>query len=76
MLAQPRRKRQNGAHRFVSATIFRMIAHPTNLRVSLLAIPDTFMSCLAGLFDTLSVSRDVASGHIPFDLAIVVESRQ
>lgn len=38
-----------------------------DLRVSLLAIPDTFMSCLAGLLDTLIVARDVADGRVPFD---------
>lgn len=42
-----------------------------NLRVSLLAIPDTFMSCLSGLLDTLTVARDIADGPIPFDLEIV-----
>jgi len=44
--------------------------HPDR-RVSLLAIPDTYMSCLSGLLDTLSVARDVADGPIPFELEIV-----
>jgi transcriptional regulator GlxA family with amidase domain len=42
-----------------------------DLRVSLLAIPDTFMSCLSGLLDILTVARDVADAPIPFDLEIV-----
>lgn len=53
-----------------------MATNNANLCVSLLAIPDTFMSCLAGLFDTLSVSRDVANAHIPFDLEIVASKAQ
>ncbi len=43
----------------------------SDLQVSLLAIPDTFMSCLSGLLDTLTVARDVADGPIPFELEIV-----
>jgi hypothetical protein len=43
----------------------------SDLRVSLLAIPDTYMSCLSGLLDTLTVARDVADGPIPFELEIV-----
>jgi transcriptional regulator GlxA family with amidase domain len=41
------------------------------LRVSLLAVPDTYMSCLSGLLDTLTLAREVASGPIPFALEIV-----
>jgi transcriptional regulator GlxA family with amidase domain len=46
------------------------------LRVSLLAIPDTFMSCLSGLHDTLAVARDVADGTVPFELEIVASRPQ
>jgi transcriptional regulator GlxA family with amidase domain len=48
----------------------------SDLRVSLLAIPDTFMSCLSGLLDTLTVARDVADGPIPFELEIVASRPQ
>lgn len=48
----------------------------TDLRVSLLAIPDTYMSCLSGLLDTLTVARDVADGPIPFELEIVASRPQ
>lgn len=51
-----------------------MTQQASNLRVSLLAIPDTFMSCLSGLLDTLTVSRDIASGPIPFELEVVARS--
>lgn len=43
----------------------------SDLRVGLLAIPDTFMSCLSGLLETLTVARDVADGPVPFQLEIV-----
>jgi len=48
------------------------VAEPrSDLRVSLLAIPDTFMSCLSGLLETLTVARDVAGVPVPFQLEIV-----
>jgi transcriptional regulator GlxA family with amidase domain len=49
----------------------RVTQPKADLRVSLLAIPDTFMSCLSGILDILTVSRDVAEGPIPFDIEIV-----
>lgn len=48
-----------------------MAERDPDLRVSLLAIPDTFMSCLSGLLETLVVARDVADGPIPFELEVV-----
>lgn len=48
-----------------------MATSKPRLRVSLLAVPDTFMSCLSGLLDILTVARDVAPGAVPFDLEIV-----
>lgn len=53
-----------------------MARRTSPLRVSLLAVPDTFMSCLSGLFDTLTVARDVASGPVPFQLEIVARRRR
>lgn len=54
-----------------------VMAQPnSDLRVSLLATPDTFMSCLSGLFDTLTVARDVAEGQIPFEPEIVASKPQ
>ena len=47
-----------------------MVRSKPDLRVSLLAIPDTYMSCLSGLLDTLTVARDIADGPIPFDIEI------
>jgi transcriptional regulator GlxA family with amidase domain len=53
------------------------VAQPkSDLRVSLLAISDTYMSCLSGLLDTLTVARDVADGPIPFELEIVASRPQ
>jgi transcriptional regulator GlxA family with amidase domain len=48
----------------------------THLRVSILAIRDTYMSCLSGLLDTLTVARDVADGPILFELEIVASRSQ
>jgi transcriptional regulator GlxA family with amidase domain len=54
----------------------RVAQAKSDLRVSLLAIPDTYMSCLSGLLDTLMLARDIADGPIPYELEIVAARRQ
>lgn len=50
--------------------------HPMNepvpVRLSLLALPESFLSCLSGLYDTFEVAgTSIAPGRIAFDVEIV-----
>ena len=55
-------------------------AHATStprVRVSLVALPDAFLSCLIGLYDTFNVSAStVVPGQLPFEIEIVGEQYQ
>lgn len=47
----------------------------SKLKVSLVALPESFLSCLIGLYDTFEVaSTSIAPGRIPFDVEIVAQS--
>jgi transcriptional regulator GlxA family with amidase domain len=47
----------------------------SRLKVSLVALPESFLSCLIGLYDTFEVaSTSIAPGRIPFDVEIVAQS--
>jgi transcriptional regulator GlxA family with amidase domain len=49
---------------------------PDRVRVSLVALPDAFLSCLVGLYDTFNVSAaTVVPGRLPFDIEIVGQQR-
>lgn len=45
--------------------------HPSSVQVSLLAIPETMVSTLSGIYDVLSMFRDVVPGKTPFAVKIV-----
>jgi transcriptional regulator GlxA family with amidase domain len=57
------------------------MAEPERIRITLVAVPESFVSCLTGLYDTFEVaSSTVAPGSINFDVEIVasddpIESR-
>ncbi|HEX6422158.1 MAG TPA: helix-turn-helix domain-containing protein [Acidimicrobiales bacterium] len=47
----------------------------SKLKVSLVALPESFLSCLVGLYDTFEMaSTSIAPGRIPFDVEIVAQS--
>ncbi|HIK15307.1 MAG TPA: helix-turn-helix domain-containing protein [Leptolyngbyaceae cyanobacterium M33_DOE_097] len=46
------------------------------ITISLLAIPETYMSCLSGLYDVLTVSSEVLPGRVPFHVEIVAQAEQ
>lgn len=47
-----------------------------SITISLLAIPETYMSCLSGLYDILTVSSEVLPGRVPFNVEIVAETER
>lgn len=50
--------------------------NPGVITISLLAIPETYMSCLSGLYDILTVSTEVLPGRVPLQVEIVAETDQ
>jgi transcriptional regulator GlxA family with amidase domain len=49
----------------------------SRLKVSLVALPESFLSCLIGLYDTFEMaSTSIAPGRIPFDVEIVAQSER
>lgn len=47
----------------------------SRLKVSLVALPESFLSCLIGLYDTFEMaSTSIAPGRVPFDVEIVAQS--
>lgn len=47
------------------------------LKVTLVALPESFLSCLIGLYDTFEVaSTSIAPGRIPFDVEIVAQTEK
>ena len=51
-------------------------AATARISVSLVALPDAFLSCLIGLYDTFNVSAaTVVPGRLPFDIELVGQER-
>lgn len=51
------------------------MSEPRRIKVALVAVPESFVSCLTGLYDTFEVaSSTVAPGRINFDVEIVAAS--
>lgn len=47
----------------------------SRIKVSLVALPESFLSCLIGLYDTFELaSTSIAPGRVPFDVEIVAQS--
>ena len=53
------------------------MSETARVKVSLVALPESFLSCLIGLYDTFEVaSSSIAPGRIPFDVEIVAQSER
>jgi transcriptional regulator GlxA family with amidase domain len=51
------------------------MSEPTPIKITLVAVPESFVSCLTGLYDTFEVaSSTIAPGQIDFDVEIVAVS--
>jgi transcriptional regulator GlxA family with amidase domain len=51
------------------------INSPARVRISLLAVPDVYMSSLCGLHDTFSIASDLAGGRVVFEVEVVARTR-
>lgn len=49
---------------------------PGAVRISLLAMPDVYMSSLAGFYDTFNVASEIAGKRVCFEVEVVAEQRE